>query len=165
MRPSVIVKSPQDWKLPPHLADYAAQRAAFTWDQARSQLDGLPGGGLNIAHEAVDRHGQGPRRDQVALRWLGKNGQIEDYSYADLMALTHRFANVLQTLGVAKGEGVFVLAGRIPELYVAVLGSLKHGSVACPLFSAFGPEPIATRLKLGEGKRSEERRVGKECRL
>ena len=152
MRPSVIVKSPQDWKLPPHLADYAAQRAAFTWDQARSQLDGLPGGGLNIAHEAVDRHGQGPRRDQVALRWLGKNGQIEDYSYADLMALTHRFANVLQTLGVAKGERVFVLAGRIPELYVAVLGSLKHGSVACPLFSAFGPEPIATRLKLGEGK-------------
>ena len=44
-----------------------------------------------------------------------------------------------------------MLAGRIPELYIAVLGALKRGCVVCPLFSAFGPEPIATRLTLGEG--------------
>ena len=56
---------------------------------------------------------------------------------------------MLAQLGVGKGERLFVLAGRIPELYVSVLGSLKRGVVACPLFSAFGPEPIATRLKLG----------------
>lgn len=50
---------------------------------------------------------------------------------------------------MGKGERVFVLAGRIPELYVAVLGTLKNGSVLSPLFSAFGPEPIAARLRIG----------------
>jgi acetyl-CoA synthetase len=47
---------------------------------------------------------------------------------------------------------VFLLCGRIPELYVAALGSLKNGSVVTPLFSAFGPEPIKTRLNLGAGR-------------
>ena len=69
-----------------------------------------------------------------------------DLSYLELSRLTNRFANVLRALGVGKGERVFVLAGRIPELYVAVLGSFKNGSVVSPLFSAFGPEPIATRI-------------------
>jgi acetyl-CoA synthetase len=45
-----------------------------------------------------------------------------------------------------------VLAGRVPELYVSVLGTLKYGAVACPLFSAFGPEPIRQRLDIGGGR-------------
>ena len=49
---------------------------------------------------------------------------------------------MLAELGVAEGDRVFVLAGRIPELYIAALGTLKNRSVFCPLFSAFGPEPI-----------------------
>jgi acetyl-CoA synthetase len=135
----------------PNLTDYAAAHAAFSWDEARGALDGLPGGGLNIAHEAVDRHADGDRSGHLALRWLGKSGEARDFSYADLAARTSRFANVLATLGVTQGERVFVLAGRIPELYFAVLGSLKHRCVVSPLFSAFGPEPIATRVAIGEG--------------
>jgi acetyl-CoA synthetase len=73
-------------------------------------------------------------------------------TYADLARLTCRFANVLRRLGIGKGDRLFVLAGRIPELYVAVLGALRNGSVATPLFSAFGPEPIRTRMALGEAK-------------
>ena len=46
--------------------------------------------------------------------------------------------------------GIFVLAGRIPELYFAALGTLKNGSVFCPLFSAFGPEPVRQRLERGD---------------
>ena len=108
--------------------------------RARPSSTGLPGGrGLNIAHEAVDRHAAGPRRDRVALRWLGKTGAVRDFTYGDLRELTNRFANVLDGLGVARGDRVFALAGRIPELYVAALGTLKHGGVFCPLFSAFGP--------------------------
>jgi acetyl-CoA synthetase len=57
----------------------------------------------------------------------------------------------LRGLGVGKGDRVFVLAGRIPELYITALGSLKNRSVFCPLFSAFGPEPIHQRLAIGEG--------------
>ena len=85
-------------------------------------------------------------RSHLAIRWLGKTGTVEDYSYSRLNELTNRFANVLQQLGVGRGDRVFVLAGRIPELYIAALGTFKNRSVFCPLFSAFGPEPIRTRL-------------------
>ncbi len=141
-RPATIVKRHGADVVAPNLDDYERVRATFTWARARAELDGLPGGrGLNIAHEAIDRHAAGPRRDHVAIRWLGKAGHIEDYTYARLRELTDRFANALDDLGVQRGERVFALTGRIPELYIAALGTLKHGSVFCPLFSAFGPEP------------------------
>ena len=135
----------------PNLARYAAVRAEFSWQAARAQLDGLLGGGLNIAHEAVDRHAAGARGERVALRWLGREGERRDFTYIQLRAATNRFANVLAKLGVERGARVFVLAGRIPELYIAILGALKHGCVVSPLFSQFGPEPIQTRLTIGQG--------------
>jgi len=147
----IIVKKPAG-KIAPNLADYGAVRAGFSWEAARRALDGLPdGSGLNIAHEAVDRHAQGARANHLALRWLGKSGAVRDFTYRDLAIETSRFANVLAGLGVQAGERVFVLAGRIPELYIAVLGALKQRCVVSPLFSAFGPEPIHTRLALGSG--------------
>jgi acetyl-CoA synthetase len=137
----------------PNLHDYGEVRAAFSWEKARRELDGLPGGlGLNIAHEAVDRHAAGARRDHLALRWLGKNGENRDYTYGRLEETTNRFANVLKGLGVTKGDRVYTLAGRIPELYITALGALKNRSVFCPLFSAFGPEPIRARLAIGQAK-------------
>jgi acetyl-CoA synthetase len=145
-----IVKSGRDRPVAPNLADWAAARATFSWAAARAELDGLPEGrGLNIAHEAVDRHAAGPRRDHLALRWLGRTGMVEDYTYEQLSRLSNRFARVLTSLGVRRGERVYVLTGRIPELYVTALGTLKHGSVFCPLFSAFGPEPIRARMAIG----------------
>ena len=75
-----------------------AVRADFTWDQARAMLDGLPGGGLNIAHEAVDRHVAAGFGGQVALRWLGRDGARLDITYADLADRIARFANVLADL-------------------------------------------------------------------
>jgi acetyl-CoA synthetase len=144
------ILKPGDWRVAPNLLDYAHERATFTWDTARAALDGLPGGrGLNIAHEAVDRHVGGPRATRVALRCLNRGGRARDLTFRDLAGLTARFANTLGRLGVARGDVVAVLAGRIPELYVAALGTLKHGAVFCPLFSAFGPEPIEARLRLG----------------
>ena len=67
-------------------------------------------------------------------------------SYGELAAASNRFANVLRRLGVRRGERIFTLTGRVPELYVAVLGAFKHGSVVSPLFPAFGPEPIRQRV-------------------
>ena len=137
----------------PNLADYEAARKTFTWEAARRELDGLPGGrGLNIAHEAVDRHAAGPLRGRVALRFLSREAAPRNFTFGDLALASNRFANVLGRLGVGKGETVFALAGRIPELYVAALGTLKNGSIFCPLFSAFGPEPIRQRLEIGDAK-------------
>jgi acetyl-CoA synthetase len=152
--PYAPITKPRDgWKVAPNLIDYERERTADFWARARRGLNGLPGGrGLNIAYEAVDRHAAGPRRDHLALRWLGKSGDVRDFSYGDLSALTNRFANVLAGLGLGKGDMVCVLAGRIPELYIAALGTLKNRSVFSPLFSQFGPEPIHTRLTLGKAK-------------
>jgi acetyl-CoA synthetase len=135
----------------PHLLDYAETCAGFSWERASSLLDGLPGGrGINIAHEAVDRHVHHGRGSRTAIRWLGEAGERRELSYADLSTATNRFANALATLGVASGEHVFVLLGRVPELHVALLGALKARCVVTPLFSAFGPEPIATRMEMGD---------------
>jgi acetyl-CoA synthetase len=147
------IEKPSSWPVPPNLVDYRQACAAFTWEEARAMLDGLPGGrGLNIAHEAVDRHAVGRLRDHLALRFLTKDGGRRDLTYGELAEATSRFANALRSLGVGKGDRVFALLGRVPELYVAALGTLKNGSVFCPLFSAFGPEPIRARLELGAAK-------------
>ena len=125
-------------------------RAGFTWDAARAMLDGLPGGGLNIAHEAVDRHAAGDGRDRVALRWLGRDGTRRDLSYAGLRDETARFAGVLRRHGIARGARLYLLAGRVPELYVAALGALRAGLSVTPLFAAFGPEPVRMRMEIGQ---------------
>ena len=153
MEHAVITKGPWPVDRPPNLTDYERDRADFSWSDAERTLDGLPGGrGLNIAHEAVDRHASGPLATKVALRHLRKDGSVDDVTYAELAADSSRFANVLAGLGIARGDRVFNLTGRRPELYVAALGTLKHGAVFCPLFSAFGPEPVHQRLTRGDGR-------------
>lgn len=136
--------------VPPNLTDYDATCRHFSWARARAALEGLPGGkGLNIAHEAVDRHAG---EERVALRHVDAEGRTRDYSYANLSTLSARFANVLHGLGVAPGRTVCALLGPTPALYVAALGTWKRRNVFCALFSAFGPEPIRTRLMLADAE-------------
>jgi len=149
----IITRNPAAWSVTPHLRDHAATCAGFSWQSIRSALAGLPDGrGLNLAHEAVDRHAAGPLATHTALRWLGRDGTVRDLTYADMSRGSARFANVLKSLGVAKGERVFALMGRVPELYFAALGTLKNVSVFCPLFSQFGPEPVWQRLSRGDAR-------------
>ena len=127
---------------PPNLIDYETACREFSWQRARSLLEGLPRR-PRIEHRS---RGGGPARkgeraDRTALRWLGKAGEKRDISYRELSEATNRFANGLRKLGVGEGGRVFILLGRVPELYVSVLGALKAKCVASPLFSAFGPEP------------------------
>ena len=146
-----IHKRPEVWA-GANLPDYEASTRAFSWTHARVLLDGLPDGGLNIAHEAVDRHLLAGRGDQLALHWIGRDDRVRDFTYSALGAAINRFANVLTQRGVAKGDRVFSLLGRVPELYIAALGTLKAGCVFSPLFSAFGPEPIKARMTIGGAK-------------
>jgi acetyl-CoA synthetase len=146
-----IHKRPEDYA-GANFKDYEAYARSFTWGQARTLLDGLPGDGLNIAYEAVDRQLQAGHGDKLALRWLGRDGLIRDFCYSSLAAAVNRFANVLAQRGITKGDRLFSLLGRTPELYIAALGTLKNGSVFSPLFSAFGPEPIKARMTIGDAK-------------
>ncbi|MGW3076135.1 acetate--CoA ligase [Kitasatospora sp. NPDC001132] len=121
------------------------------WQRARGLLDGLPGHrGLNIAHEAVDRHVAAGRGEHVALRCVAADRTATPVTYAELALRSNRFANGLGALGVGRGERVASLLGRCPELYASVLGTLKNTSVFCPLFPAFGPAPVEERLRLGD---------------
>ncbi|HEY3176427.1 MAG TPA: acetate--CoA ligase [Candidatus Polarisedimenticolia bacterium] len=146
--PYETIRKPPVGRMPfrPNLADYEAVRRSFTWDALRGELDGLPGGGLNIAYECIDRHTKTARANKTALQWEGKNGDSETYTFSDLKNLSDRFAQVLRGLGVKKADRVFVFLDRVPELYVTVFGTLKAGAVIGPLFSAFGPDAIRDRL-------------------
>lgn len=140
-------------RIGPHFYNYEKVSANFSWDEVDAALNKLPDGkGLNIAYEAVDRHAEGALTNTVALRFIRKNNQQQDFTYGTLQKRTSQFANVLKSLGVAKGAPVFSLTGRIPELYITALGSLKATAVFCPLFSVFGPEPVFQRLSKGEAQ-------------
>ena len=147
-----VIHKPDQHRVPPNMTSYDALYRSFSWSEVRGRLDGLPGGGLNIAHEAVTRHAAGALSDHVAIRWRGKRGERLDITFADLERRSNRFANVLDALGVPDGAAVFTLLGRVPALYITALGAFKHRSVYCPLFSAFGPEPVRQRLSRGAGR-------------
>jgi acetyl-CoA synthetase len=127
--------------------------ATEVWARARARLDGLPGGrGLNIAHEAVDRHVLHGAGDQIAVRFVAPDETVSATTYRDLARRSAAFAHVLDDVGLGPGETVFSLLGRGLDIFVVALGTLKHTSVFCPLFTAFGPEPVRQRLALGHGR-------------
>ena len=114
--------------VPPNLVDYDAEAQRFTWDDARDELDGLPGGGLNIAHEAVDRHARGPLADHVALRWLGKDGERPRHHVPRARASARTASRTrCGRSASARATASSCSAAAIPELYVACLGTLKNG--------------------------------------
>jgi len=145
-----IEKRPSDFHLQPNLIDYENERERFSWENVAEQFEGLPSGGLNIAHEAIDRHANSNLADKKALIWLSQKGEVREYSFSDLKKETSKFANVLKSLGIGKGDRVFTLSTRVPELYIGAIGILKNRSVMCPLFSQFGPEPILQRMERGD---------------
>lgn len=132
------------------LRNYEATCRSFDWTTARAELAGLPGGGLNIAYDAVDRHVAEGHGNRLAIRFIDRDGVRADYTYAALAEQTGRFTALLRQLGVGKGDRVFSLLGRRPELYVTALGTLRNGSVFCPMFSAFGPDPVRDRMTIGD---------------
>ncbi|MGZ3848770.1 MAG: acetate--CoA ligase [Flavisolibacter sp.] len=137
--------------LAPNLGDYNQFLEGFTWEKEKRNLSGLPGGGINMAHEAVDLQAE-ISPDRIAFRFLNKEMQVKDLTYKALKEQTNRFAQVLNGLGLLKGDTVSTLLGRKPELYITALGTLKKGCIYCPLFSVFGPEPVYHRLLKGAAR-------------
>jgi acetyl-CoA synthetase len=136
-----------DFAVKPNLWNYEEARGAITWEGVRAELDGTPGGGLNKAYECLDRHVVNGRGDKAAILWEGKNGEQETYTFADMVRGANQAANGLRSLGVEKGDRVFVFLERIPECYFTVFGTLKLGAITGPLFSAFGPDAVKDRLE------------------
>ena len=132
------------------MADYAQAQLSFDWDAAWRELGVSSGGPLNIADIAVARHARGRLADHTALRIVGTDLDVREITFRQLAGLASRFANALGALGVQRGEVVATCMGRLPELYGVALGALQAGCIYCPLFSAFGPEPLKARLQIGD---------------
>jgi acetyl-CoA synthetase len=131
----------------PNITDAAVLGADYDWTLMERELGVTEPSKLNLAQLAFDRHAASPRADRVALFWEGKNGEEERYTFAEMAALTDKFANALADIGVRKGDRVFFYMERLPELYVAFFGTLKLGAIAGPLFADFGPDPVRDRLE------------------
>ncbi len=137
----------EEMATPPNLNLEQLSQNDYDWGQIERELGIDNKEEMNLAYLAIDRHASSSRRDKVALYWEGKNGDTESYTFAELAALTSRFANVLAGLGLAKGDRVFTFMGRTPEVYIAFFGSLKFGAIIGPLFADFGPDPVRDRLQ------------------
>ncbi|MFB6165826.1 MAG: acyl-CoA synthetase [Haloarculaceae archaeon] len=126
-----------------NVVDYDSLRAEFSWDDVYAEADWDAPERLNIAHEVCDRYADD--RQRVALYWAGADGQRETVPFWRLAEQSNRFANVLEDI-VDEGDRVFSYMPRIPEHYVAMLGTLKRGAVWGSVNERFGPDGIAYRL-------------------
>ena len=132
---------------PANLDDYTRVRQAFSWEKLREELVDRADGCINLAQIAIDRPAA-VTPDKLAMRFLDAGDGRVDFTFASLQKSANRFANLLAANGVGRGIVVASLLGRCPELLFTVLGTIKSGAIYSPLFSAFGPEPIRTRLEL-----------------
>jgi len=104
------------------------------------------GGKLNLSHNCVDRHAQGPRRDKVALLWEGEPGEVRRITYGELHEQVQRFANALKSLGIRKGDRVAIYMGMCPELAMAMLACARIGAVHSVIFGGFAAHAIVDRV-------------------
>jgi acetyl-CoA synthetase len=110
------------------------------------------GGRMNIIHSCLDRHRDGELHDKTAIIWEGEPGDVRKLSYRELDAQVSRLAGALRKLGIRQGDRIGIFMPMCPEVAVSVLAAAKVGAVIIPLFSGYGPEAIATRLRDGEAK-------------
>ncbi len=104
-------------------------------------------GKTNIAANALDRHVQTWRKNKVALIWEGEPGDRRSYSYWRLWQEVNKFANVLRSMGVKKGDRVTIYMGRTPELMIAMLACAKIGAVHSVIYGGFSEQAIADRIE------------------
>ena len=110
------------------------------------------GGELNVAYNCVDRHVEAGRGDKVAFHWEGEPGDTRTITYADLQVEVSRFAAVLRSLGVAKGDRVAIYMPMIPELPVAMLACARLGAPHSVVFGGFSSDSLRDRINDAEAK-------------
>ena len=105
------------------------------------------GGEINIIDNAIDRHLKTWHRNKLALIWEGEPGDTRSYSYYDLNREVCKFANILKSLGVKRGEVVTIYMPQIPELVIAMLACAKIGAVHSVVYGGFSVEALAGRIE------------------
>ena len=124
----------------------------FDWSISEKELGYEKGGTLNIGWHCTDRICQQGKADKLAFIWENSSGSVtKKYTYDDLRKCSNTIATFLTgKLGLQPGERVCLFMDKVPELYIGLIGILKAGMIAQPLFSAFGDESLLTRLSNAE---------------
>ncbi|MBA4537695.1 acetate--CoA ligase [Bacillus aquiflavi] len=135
-----------------NLENYEEMYEMFNWSDAEKNFSWHETGRVNMAYEAIDRHVETFRKNKVALYY--EDGlRKEKYTFKEMKELSNKAANVLKAYGdVEKGDRVFIFMPRTPELYFALLGTIKLGAIAGPLFEAFMEGAVRDRLEDSEAK-------------
>ena len=129
------------------LINYEKTFEGFDWEEVKNHFKSFSNHGVNIAHEAIDRHSSTDNKDKVALIWEDDDGVQKRYTFLSIKRQSDKCANVLKNIGIEKGDRVFLFLPRVPELYISIIAIAKVGAGAGPMFSAFGPEAIMDRLR------------------
>jgi acetyl-CoA synthetase len=121
-----------------------------TWDKVMEgnfpSVQWFTGGKLNLSFNCVDRHALGARRDKTAIIWEGEPGEVRRLTYRELHVEVQKFANVLQGLGIKKGDRVAIYMGMTPELAIALLACARIGAVHSVIFGGFAANAISDRV-------------------
>jgi len=126
------------------------------WEKVRDwqfpYVKWFTGAKTNIVYNCLDRHRGTPVWNQVAIYWEGENGETRSLSYADLWRETTKFSDVLTKLGIKEGDKTCVYMPKIPEQFVAMLGTTRIGAAHSVVFSGFSSQALRDRIQEGEAK-------------
>ncbi|MCL4243942.1 MAG: acetate--CoA ligase [Candidatus Dadabacteria bacterium] len=104
------------------------------------------GGKLNVSYNCLDRHVATARKNKAAIIWEAESGESKTLTYWELYREVNKFASVLKSLGVKKGDRVTIYLPMIPELAVAMLACARIGAPHSIVFGGFSAESLRDRI-------------------
>ncbi len=116
------------------------------FDYEKAEIKWFEGAKLNVSYNCLDRH-LDTRGDQVAVIWEGDDPKNDEkITYRQLHQQVCKFANVLKTRGVAKGDRVSIYMPMVPEVVVAMLACARIGAIHSVVFGGFSPTSLRDRI-------------------
>ena len=133
-----------------NIGSYEERIKNFDWSISEKELGYKEGDVINIGWYCSDRICNMGKGDKVALLWENAMGVEKSFTYNDIRVYSNTIGSFLRGLGLKNEDRVCLFLDRIPELYIGLLGIVKIGAIAQPLFSAFGDESLFVRLDNAE---------------
>lgn len=130
-----------------NIGSYEKRYKNFDWSLSKKEMSWDENGMINIGYLCADRNCDLGLADKTALIWESFTEEEKRYTFNDIRIYSNNFARFFKDLGISPGERVCIFLDKIPALYIGMLGVLKTGAIAQPLFSAFGEEALFTRLE------------------
>ncbi len=134
-----------------NLHNYEEVYQSFDWKEVEQQFSWHETQLVNMGYELIDRHANSEKANKIALHYSDPH-KSEKYTFNEMKDLSNQAGNVLKNIGVTKGDRVFIFMPRSPELYFALLGTIKIGAIVGPLFEAFMENAVRDRLEDSSAK-------------